>query len=125
LHYSGKLREARSRYATAVLLQPDFPDALTALAWLLATSTEVEFRNGPEAVRMAERACELTARKDASKLKALAAAYAETGRFAEAQAAVRIAKSLAAGRKELMNECELMSEAFESGHPWRQVTAGK
>lgn len=126
LQYSGKVREARSRYATAVLLQPDFSDALTSLAWLLATSTEVEFRNGPEAVRIAERACELTARKDPTKLKTLSAAYSETGRFPEALATVKIAISLAraAGRKELINECELMSKAFESEHPWRQATTG-
>jgi hypothetical protein len=39
-------------------------------------------RDGAEAVRLAERACELTARKEARFLGTLDAAYAESGRFA-------------------------------------------
>src|SRR5207249_12153581 len=71
LAHLQKTREAMSQYAGALLLQPDFPDALAGLAWILATASNPEFRNGTEAVRMAERACELTARKEPAKLKTL------------------------------------------------------
>ena len=41
-------------------------------------------RNGPEAVSLAEHACQLTDYKQPMLVGTLAAAYAEAGRFAEA-----------------------------------------
>ena len=72
---------------------------------------------------MAERACELTGRNDPVKLKTLAAAYAETGRFAEAMNISQSAKDLAikASRQELVNECSLMLEHFQKSEPWRDL----
>ena len=94
---------------------------LDGLAWILSTDANPDFRNGTEAVRMAERACALTGRQDPEKLKTLAAAYAETGRFEEAISTVRTAKDLAAkaNRQELVNECSLMLEHFQRGESWR------
>src|SRR5207302_804932 len=83
LAHLQKTREATSHFASALLLEPDFTEALDGLAWILATAPSPEFRNGIEAVRMAERACELTGRKDPEKLRTLAAAYGEAGRFQE------------------------------------------
>ncbi len=119
-------REAMSHFASALLIQPDFPDALDGLAWILATAANPEFRNGTEAVRMAERACELTGRKEPAKLKTLAAAYAEAGRFPEAIATAQIAQDLAAnaGREELVREYRLLLEDFKSAKPWRTTQAG-
>jgi tetratricopeptide (TPR) repeat protein len=116
-----KPREAMSHYASALLIEPDFPDALDGLAWILATAANPEFRNGPEAVRMAERACELTGRKDLVKLKTLAAAYAETGRFPEAIDAAQsgLGVAAAAGRKEAGKDLETMLENFKAAKPWR------
>jgi Flp pilus assembly protein TadD len=122
LVHVGRLREARSQYAQALLILPDFPEALDALAWVLATAKEAEFRNGTEAVRMAERACELTERKDPSKLMTLAAAYAESGRFQEATTVANNAVELADhnGLKELGEEGRRMSEDFKAAKPWRE-----
>jgi tetratricopeptide (TPR) repeat protein len=119
-----KTREAMSQFASALLLQPDLPDALDGLSWILATDSNSQFRNGPEAVRMSERACQLTGRKDAAKLKTLAAAYAEVGRFQDAAATAQAAGELAeqAGRKELAEECRGMKDSFQSTRPWRQGT---
>jgi len=121
LAHLKRTREAMSQYAGALLIQPDFPDALDGLAWILSTDANPDFRNGTEAVKMSERACELTGRQDPVKLKTLAAAYAETGRFEEAITTLRTAKDLAAkaNRQELVNECSLMLEHFERGEPWR------
>lgn len=58
--------------------------ALNSLAWLLATYPDPSFRNGLEAVTMANRAVAATNRKDASSLNTLAAAQAEAGHFEEA-----------------------------------------
>jgi tetratricopeptide (TPR) repeat protein len=121
LGHTQQTREAMSQYASALLLQPDYADALDGLAWILSTDARANFRNGPEAVKMAERACQLTEQKDPVKLKTLAAAYAETGRFAEATSTAQTARDLAmqAHRQELVNECSLMLEHFQHGESWR------
>ena len=121
LAHLKRTREAMSQYANALLIQPDFPDALDGLAWILSTDANPDFRNGTEAVKMSERACELTGRQDPVKLKTLAAAYAETGRFGEATNTLRTAKDLAAkaNRQELVKECSLMLERFERSESWR------
>jgi tetratricopeptide (TPR) repeat protein len=121
LAHLKKTREAMSEYAGALLIQPDFPDALDGLAWILSTDANPDFRNGPEAVKMSERACELTGRNDPVKLKTLAAAYAETGRFADAMNTLQTAKDLAAkaNRPELVNQCSHMLEHFQKSEPWR------
>jgi tetratricopeptide (TPR) repeat protein len=116
LAHTKKTREAMSQYASALLLQPDYPDALDGLAWILCTDVNPDFRNGTEAVKMAERACALTASKDAEKLKTLAAAYAEAGRFEEAVNTVRAMMLTDAHQKP---ESELMLKLFQAAQPWR------
>jgi len=120
LAHLKRTREAMGQYAGAILLRPDFPDALDGLAWILSTDANPDFRNGTEAVKMSGRACELTGRRDPVKLKTLAAAYAETGRFAEAIDTLQTAKGLAtaAHKQELVNECQLMLEQFQRSEPW-------
>jgi eukaryotic-like serine/threonine-protein kinase len=62
-------------------------DALNNLAWHFATSWNSEERDGGAAVRLAEKAVELTNRKDPGYMDTLAAAYAETGQFDKAVSA--------------------------------------
>ena len=121
LSHLKKTREAMGEYAAALLIQPDFPDALDGLAWILSTDANADFRNGTEAVKMAERANTLTGRTDPLKLKTLAAAYAETGRFEEAVTTLRAAQELAAkaNHQELATECALMLEHFQRSESWR------
>jgi hypothetical protein len=111
-----------SHYARALLLQQDLPDALDGLSWILATDANPGVRNGTEAVRMSEHACALTGRKDPAKLKTLAAAYAEVGRFPEAMATAQAAHDLAAQAscKGLADECLRMIEQFKSSKAWRE-----
>jgi tetratricopeptide (TPR) repeat protein len=52
-----------------------------ALAWFLATCPDAAYRNGAEAVKYAQSACELSQWKDASDIDTLAAAHAEAGDF--------------------------------------------
>jgi hypothetical protein len=58
--------------------------ALNGRAWVRATCPDAEFRNGHEAVRLAQKACEATANREGVYLDTLAAAYAEEGKFADA-----------------------------------------
>jgi tetratricopeptide (TPR) repeat protein len=77
------LRQLREIAANA----PDSPRMLDEIAWLLATYPDSKSRDGNEAVRLAERACELTDRRVPAFLDTLAAAYAEAGDFSRGVAA--------------------------------------
>ena len=122
LAHLKRTREAMSQYAAALLIQPDFPDALDGLAWILSTDNNPDFRNGTEAVKMAGRACELTGQQDPMKLKTLAAAYAETVRFENAIGTVHTARDLATNSEQraLSNQCAIMLEGFQKSQPWRE-----
>jgi protein O-mannosyl-transferase len=76
--------EAKSEYEAALKENPNQPQLLDRLAWILATSPDPSVRNGTEAVRLAQRACELTHNSNPALLDTLAAAYAEAGQFDEA-----------------------------------------
>jgi protein O-mannosyl-transferase len=91
----GQPDAALARFRTALALKPDWAEALNDLAWVLATHPEARVRNGPEAVRLAERACETSGGKEARFWATLDAAYAETGRFAEAISTAEKARDLA------------------------------
>ncbi len=118
----GKTREAMSRFAAALLLTPDYPEALQALAWILSTDPHPELRNGGEAVPLAEKACQLTGRQQPALLVTLAAAYAEAGRFDEAVAAARQGQALAAAQnqKEMETKAGLVLAALQERHPFRE-----
>ena len=62
---------------------------------MLATSPDDGLRNGAEAVRLAERACELTHYGQPLFMGTLATAYAEAGRFPEAVTTAEKAEQLA------------------------------
>jgi tetratricopeptide (TPR) repeat protein len=125
LAHLGKTREAMSQYAHAILLMPDFAEALNALAWMAATDPRPELRNGPQAVEMAGRACELTGRQQPAMLLTLAAAYAETGRFSEALAAAEKGRDMAKakGNKKIEEKSALMRDVFAARQPFRESSA--
>ncbi len=95
LLFQGRLREAEDHYRQALQVNPDWLVGLNQLALLLATAPDPACRNGAEAVRLAERACALTGRRNPHALDTLAAAYAEAGRFDQAVAAAKAAAALA------------------------------
>jgi len=109
----------------AIARKRDYPAALERLAWVLATDPDAKVRSGAEAVQSAERAVALTGRKDPSCLDALAAAYAEAGRFPDAVAAAKEAVALAAGRgpKELAAQIERRLALYQAGQPYREAAA--
>jgi tetratricopeptide (TPR) repeat protein len=118
LEHSNKTRDAMREFASALLLQPDYADALDALAWIAGTDAAAANRNGAQAVAMAKRACELTQNADAEKLKTLAAALAETGDFDGAKQAINQALATA-GSEELRTLCRQMADSFVQAKPWR------
>jgi hypothetical protein len=89
--YAGAL----AGYRLAIQSEPEHAEALNNMAWLLATAPEDSLRNGAEAVQHGEKACALTRYRAPALVGALAAAYAEAGRFDEAIATADKACDLA------------------------------
>lgn len=77
----GELAQASDYFRRAVQLKPDWPMAVGALAWLLATAPDEGLRDAADAVRLGEHAVDLTRRREAEALDVLAAAYAAAGQF--------------------------------------------
>lgn len=92
----GRVEEALADYRALLIRSPDDLDALNNFAWISSTHPDARLRNGPEAVRCAERARELLRNTpNAVVLDTLAAALAESARFPEAVAACEQAVALA------------------------------
>ena len=105
-----------------VRLAPDWFLALNNLAWMLATEPDANLRNGSEATRMAIRAAVAAGRNNPNALDTLAAAYAETGRFADAvqtaQCAVRAADTN--GQTNLATEINSRLKLYQSRQAFRE-----
>ena len=76
-HRTGKYAKAIDDYETAIRLRPMASYPYDALAYLLATCPNHQYRNGKKAVELATRSCELTKWKVANNIAVLAAASAE------------------------------------------------
>lgn len=117
----GEISGAIKHYRESLRLKPNNPGSLTGLSWILATSEKSEFRNGTEAVRLAKRACELTNYRNPETLNALAAAYAETGRFTEAveiaQKAIELCVS--SGNEGRAKNIAGLQQLYKAGQPYR------
>lgn len=88
-------------------------------AWKLATSPEANERDGIRAVTLAKEVCERTFFQQPIFIGTLAAAYAETGQFAEAISFSRkaIALAQALGQNEIVRANEKLLEKFQKQQP--------
>ncbi len=108
LQAQGKFEQALTQYAGVLELDPDFAHALAQSALIRATCPQRELRDAAAAVRMAERACELTQFNQPEFLVILGRAYAQAGRRPDAIMAARRAVELArrSGRRDLVQRFE-------------------
>ena len=99
-------------------------EAITLEAWVLSTHPNDKVRNGPRAVELAVRACQLTDFKDLSALDSLAAAYAEIGRFDQARKWVDTLIALAEkhGHGALADRVARRAALYRNNQPYRQHT---
>jgi tetratricopeptide (TPR) repeat protein len=142
----GRRKEAEASYREALRVRPDYGLAhnnlaavlesegrgaearehriagLRLRAWTLATHDDPRSRNGAEALRLAEQACRETDWSDARALDALAAAYAELGRFDEAVRYSEQAATASAGEAALAAEIEQRLAGYRAGRPHRDPT---
>jgi hypothetical protein len=112
--------DAITQLREAVAHEPNSPILLNNLACLLATASDPALRNGPEAVKLAEKACALTAYQNTSTLSTLATAYAEAGRFDEAVATAEKACAMATqkGEQSLLVGNRRLLEYFRNHRPF-------
>jgi tetratricopeptide (TPR) repeat protein len=120
---SGNPAQAIAEWREALKLQPDSIEALANLAWVLATAKDDQLRNGAEAVALAERAGSVRAAKMLPPVfDPLAAAYAETGRYADAANILlrAIALAEATGQTNALIKYQRHVELYRRGLPWRE-----
>jgi protein O-mannosyl-transferase len=121
----GRAGDAIAEYTKALQIAPENLAALSNLAWLLATSSDPNLRNGSEAIQLAERADSVSSRseKHPTVLRILAAAYAEAGRFGEAKETAQHAleASNLQGNTTLSNALRDEIALYELGLPYRNT----
>jgi tetratricopeptide (TPR) repeat protein len=120
----NRLDEARAHLQTAIQTCPDDAEALNNLAWTLAASGYGELRDGTQAVKCGERACELTHYRQTIMIGTLAAAYAEAGRFDDAMATAQKACDLAAknGETALLENNQALLKIYRQHLPFHETT---
>jgi tetratricopeptide (TPR) repeat protein len=117
----GRVKEAIEQWRDALAIEPENGNAASNLAWVLATCPEDSLRDGPQAVKLAERALRLSGGKIPMVFRTLAAAYAENGRPAEAietaQQGIELAN--AQGNTALASELQNNIAVYQAGRPLR------
>lgn len=118
----GRLAEAAESFDRAAVALPDVPPVLDRAARLRATANDVNVRDGRRAVQHAERAVQLTRGADWRMLDTLAAAYAESGRFADAIVTIERAIGIARGSSEPQAADLLVTrlQMYKAGQPLRE-----
>lgn len=116
---ADQMMRAISDYERCLQLNADSVPGLNNLAWILATSPDENLRDGPRAVELSRRACELNGWEKPSFLGTLAAAYAETGQFD--RAAEYQEKAILLAEEEKTAEYRRSLELYRAGKPRREA----
>lgn len=103
--------------AEALKLRPEWPPALTDLAWIYATHSDSAVRDPARALELAEQAVRVTGGTQPEPLAALDAAYAQNGRFPDAIATAERGLKLAleAGKRDLASAAETRLSRYRAG----------
>ncbi|MFO7900992.1 MAG: sulfatase-like hydrolase/transferase [Planctomycetota bacterium] len=117
-----RCREAIRTWKAGLALTPEHPLLTYNLAWWLATCPVGELRNADEAVRYAELTKAKTDGDDPRVLDALAAAYAEAGRFEKAVETAKQAadKARADDQAALAEAIGERLELYRASTPYRE-----
>jgi tetratricopeptide (TPR) repeat protein len=121
----GRLKEAIDYGRKTAQTNPNEPVVLLQAAWLMAIHPASEGGDAELAVQLADRACNLTGRRDLSCLDALAVAYASAGRFKEAIATATAAYNLAKSTNQgaMAQEIHMRLQLYRQEKPYREPVA--
>lgn len=122
LWLKGQYVQAVDAWREAARLRPKRTAQLRQLAWALATCPDKSARNGEEALELAQHAVALSG-ESADLLDVLAAAQAESGRFAEAAETAKKARKMASDRGDatLAEALQSRIRLYESGSAFRDT----
>jgi tetratricopeptide (TPR) repeat protein len=120
----ARTQEALAHWREALRLEPNYAPAMNEAAYVLATSPNASDRDGAEAVRLAERAVQLSGSRNLEYLYTLGTAYAEAGRFSDAIEVTRRAIDLAAKQNQTayVEDLQARVRLYEARHPYRDTT---
>ena len=119
----GKIENAILHYRKSLLLNPIMTEVLYNLSWTFATHKNKKYRNGKEAIKLAKKLCKITLNNQPLALDALAAAYAETGKFDSAVLTAQRALKLALmyGPQELALGLKKRLQLYTARRPYRDL----
>lgn len=120
LYRRGRVAEAIDCWTEALQFEPNSPGVLRNLAWVKATQRNPAVRDMNGAVELAKRACEITRYNRPIILDTLAAAYAASGKFAEAVQTAEKAVKLAEDAKleKLAGDIRSRLELYKMNEPY-------
>jgi tetratricopeptide (TPR) repeat protein len=111
-------RAAIADIERAIRLEPDDAGIMEVAAWWMSTYHLDAVHNGPRAVSLAYRSCELTEWKDAVNLSTLAASYARNGDFSSAVKSQE--KAVQYAEPEYRAEHQRMLKVFQQNRTWTE-----
>jgi tetratricopeptide (TPR) repeat protein len=114
----GRKADALTDFSTAINLSKTDPMCRAGAAWVYATSSDPQIRNGASSVALATEAAKLTQWKDDTVLDVLAAGYAEAGDFSSAQKWEE--KAILLGGEEDIPYYQRRLLSYQSGKAWRE-----
>ena len=114
--HTGDVEGAIADYSHAIEIDPKLATAYNQLAWELATAERQAIRDGPRAVEMALKACELSGWKNPTYIDTLAAAYARAGHFEEAVKWQH--KAMETSQRANDDKAAQRLRLYEKGTPW-------
>ncbi|UCE59689.1 MAG: tetratricopeptide repeat protein [Phycisphaerales bacterium] len=119
----GLFSEALQQFREAARIKPDWPAPLAKAAWIMAVNPDASIHDETEAIRMAERAADMTGRRNGPILDTLAAAYAAAGRFDQAVATEQAAIDLASQRRDdrLLEHMRLRLDLYKQERPYQEI----
>ena len=113
----GKVSMGVESLWKAQRLAPKNIQIQNSLAWILATNSDPQVRDGAQALRLAKQMCEQTEYRVVSPLDTLAAAYAAAGQFEKAAETAKQAERLARATNqfELADRIEKRRQLYQAG----------
>jgi len=122
-HQQGNFERVIYHWEKALELNPDSIELMNNLAWIMATHPNAAFRNPDRAIRLAERACELSNYEISGSLDTLSAAYAAAGRFPEAINTAEKALELAvsSGQTDFAEEIRKRLSLYRASKPYTEA----